>query len=193
MPRNGLTKSLVVQEAVRLMEEKGTAAFSMRSLAEALNVKTASLYNHVDSMESLLVDVCISALQKQQEMEERAIEGKTGTEAIRALASAYRRFAKENRELYLLILNTAASCGPALGENARCIVDPFLKALAHTSLTDTEKIHWQRVLRGIVHGFVSQEDAGFFAHLPADVEESFQTAIHCYIDGLMQAEKRKQA
>lgn len=165
----------------------------MRSLAEALNVKTASLYNHVDSMESLLVDVCISALQKQQEMEERAIEGKTGTEAIRALASAYRRFAQENRELYLLILNTAASCDPALGENARCIVDPFLKALAHTSLTDTEKIHWQRVLRSIVHGFVSQEDAGFFVHLPADVEESFQTAIHCYIDGLMQAEKRKQA
>lgn len=193
MPRNRLTRSLVVQEAVRLIEQKGMAAFSMRSLAEALNVKTASLYNHVDSMESLLVEVCVCALQRQQEMEERAIEGKTGTEAIRALASAYRRFAKENRELYLLIMSTAASCGPALGENSRCIVDPFLKVLANTSLTDTEKPHWQRVLRGIVHGFVSQEDAGFFAHLPADVEESFQTAIQCYIDGLMQAEKRKQA
>lgn len=193
MPRSGLTRNLVVQEAVRLVAEKGAAAFSMRSLAEALNVKTASLYNHVDSMEALMVDVCISALHMQQEMEYQAIKGKTGTEAIRALASAYRRFARENRELYQLILNTAASCGPALGESARCIVDPFLKVLANTSLTDTEKTHWQRVLRGIVHGFVSQEDAGFFAHLPADVEESFQTAIQCYIDGLMQAEKRKQA
>lgn len=193
MPRSGLTRSIVVQEAARLIAEKGMAAFSMRSLAEALDVKTASLYNHVESMEALMVDVCISALHMQQEMEDQAINGKTGTEAIRALASAYRCFARENRELYLLIMNTAASCGPALGESARCIVDPFLKVLAHTSLTDTEKTHWQRVLRGIVHGFVSQEDAGFFTHLPADVEDSFQTAIQCYIDGLMQAEKRKQA
>lgn len=192
MPRNGLTKERVVEAAVQLIEQSGTAEFSMRALADSLNIRTASLYNHVESMDALLVDVCVYALQMQREKELDAVEGKAGTQGVVALAEAYRRFAKEHRELYRLIMNMAASCGEELGEVSQCIVGPFLKVLEDTVLTEEEKIHWQRVLRGIVHGFVSQEDAGFFSHLPADVDDSFQTAVRCYMDGLRQAEKRKR-
>lgn len=190
MPRNGLTKQRVVEAAVSLIERTGAVDFSMRALAESLNVKTASLYNHVESMEALMVEVCSHALRLQLACELKAIEGKEGAKAIAALANAYRRFAGEHRELYRLIIKTAVSCGEQMSEVSQCIVGPFLKLLERTSLTQTEKIHWQRVLRGIVHGFVSQEDAGFFSHLPADVDESFQTAVQCFIDGLAQAEGR---
>ncbi len=191
MPRNGLSKEKLVATAVEMIEQSGTADFSMRALADNLNIKTASLYNHVESMDDLMVSVCAYALQMQRETETKAIGGKTGTSAIMALADTYRSFAKEHRQLYRLIMTTAASCGEKLSEISECIVEPFFRVLEHTSLTDEEKCHWQRVLRGIVHGFVSQEDAGFFSHLPADVDESFKTAILCYIDGLAQAERRK--
>lgn len=193
MPRNGLSRKRVAEAAVSVIERTGMAGFSMRALAESLNIKAASLYNHVESMEALMVEVCACALRMQREAGMRAIEGKTGAEAVAALAGACRRFAKEHRELYRLIMSTAASCNERLGEISRCVVEPFMKALEHTAFNETEKIHWQRVLRGIVHGFVSQEDAGFFAHLPADADDSFQTAVRCYIDGLEQAEKRKWA
>lgn len=192
MPRNGLSKEKVVKAAAALIEQTGAADFSMRALANSLNVKTASLYNHVASMDTLMAGVCAYALQLQCSEEMAAIEGKAGTEAIAALAGAYRRFAKEHRQLYRLIIGSAASLGEQLDEISRCIVEPFMKVLDATALTRAEKCHWQRVLRGIVHGFVSQEDAGFFAHLPESVDESFQTAIECYIDGLTQAEKRKR-
>lgn len=87
----------------------------------------------------------------------------------------------------------AASGGEQLGEASECIAGPFLRVLEHSALTQTERYHWQRVLRALVHGFVSQEEAGFFSHLPAQLEESFQTALRCYIDGLAQAEKRGRA
>lgn len=193
MPRNGLSKEKVVEAATALIEQSGTGDFSMRALADSLNIKTASLYNHVQSMETLMIEVCTYALQMQRETEMLAVEGKAGTAAIMALAKAYRRFAKEHRQLYHLITNTAVACGEQISEIQQCIVEPFLNVLENTSFTETEKIHWQRVLRGIVHGFVSQEDVGFFSHLPAAVDDSFQTAIQCYIDGLEQAEKRKQA
>lgn len=190
MPRYGLSKEKVVEAAVGLIEETGFEGFSMRALADSLNIKTSSLYNHVSSMESLMASMCAYALQMQCDMEMDAINGKSGTEAIYALAEAYRDFAKKHNRLYRLIMAAAASCGDKLGKSSKCIVEPFMTVLEHRALTEEEKYHWQRVLRGILHGFVSQEDAGFFAHLPADTETSFKTAIQCYTDGLYQAEKR---
>lgn len=192
MPRNGLTGERVIEAAAELIEQSGMAAFSMRALADTLQVKTASLYNHVQSMDALLSDVCAYALQMQCGSELRAIDGLTGRDAVIALAAAYRRFAKEHRELYRLIIRTAASCGDRLSAISQCMVEPFMLVLEGTALPAAEKLHWQRVLRGILHGFASQEDAGLFAHLPADVDVSFQTAILCYLDGLAQAEKRRQ-
>lgn len=189
MPRNGLSKDRVVEAAMALIDQFGTAEFSMRMLAESLNVRTASLYNHVESMDSLLLHVCARALEMQKAEEMQAMEGKSGADAVFALARTYRQFARTHGELYRLMMNTAVSCAEQFGEISRCIVDPFMKVLEETTLTDEQKCHWQRVLRGMVHGFVSQEDAGFFSHLPADVDESFHIAIQCYVDGLAQAER----
>lgn len=191
MPRNGLTGERVVQAAALLIEQKGAADFSMRALAESLNVKTASLYNHVQSMDALLSDVCAYALRLQYDGEMAAIGGKSGAEAIAALAGAYRDFARDHRQLYRLSVSRA-SCADPGSPTARYITEPFMKVLEQRALSDEEKCHWQRVLRGIVHGFVSQEDAGFFSHLPAAVDESFRTAIRCYTDGLAQAEGRER-
>lgn len=192
MPRNGLTTEKVVEAAVVLIENSGFESFSMRGLAESLDVKTASLYNHIDSMDMLLKNVCAYALRAQYEMEMQAIAGKVADEGIFALANAYRQFAKEHRELYRLIMNTAASSGNEFQEISQCIVEPFWCVLEGTNLNQAEKEHWQRVLRGIIHGFVSQEEAGFFSHLSEPVEESFQIAIQCYIDGLEAMEQRKK-
>lgn len=45
-------------------------------------------------------------------------------------------------------------------------------------------IHWQRILRSIIHGFLTQEEAGFFQHYPISVEISYQAAIRCFLNGL---------
>lgn len=190
MPRNGLTRTRVIAAAAQMIDQSGMENFSMRILAESLNVKTASLYNHVENMESLRTDVCAYAMKMQWDTEMHAIEGLTGIAAISALAASYRSFAKDHPHLYRLIVHTAAH-QDGLTDALKYTVEPFLQVLSDTHLTKSEKVHWQRVLRGIVHGFVSQEEAGFFAHLPEDVETSFQTAIQCYIDGLKQAETRK--
>lgn len=192
MPRSGLTKQRVVEVAADWIEANGTAHFTMRALAESLGVQSASLYNHIAGQEMLLSEVCAYALCMQRDAEMRAIEGKRGPEAIEALAHAYRRFAKEHRQLYRLIMNHAVALDGRIEGIAECVVEPFLRALSDTALTEDEKRHWQRVLRAVVHGFVSEEEAGFFAHLPLDVEDSFQTAVTCCLDGLIQAENRRR-
>lgn len=190
MPRNGITKQRIVETAAALIEQSGIAAFSMHRLAQALDIQTASLYHHVRSMDALLVDVCAHALHLQLQTALRAIDGKTGQEAIFALANACRRFARTtHRELYRLILRTAV-CDDPMTDASRCIVEPFMQVLKPYHLPEEAAVHWQRILRALIHGFVAQEEAGFFSHLPGDAEQSFQVALQCYIDGLTQAEKR---
>lgn len=191
MARKGLTKDRLVAEAAALMEEEGLEGFSMRALARRLEVKTASLYNHVESMEALMAEVCAYAMKCQRDAQMEAIREKTGIQAMFALAQACRGFAREHRALYWLIMTTAASQGERLGERANYLVEPFLLVLADSGLTEEEKIHWQRVLRALIHGFVAQEEAGFFSHLPASGEESFRIAVECYAQGLAQAERRE--
>lgn len=120
----------------------------------------------------------------------QAIEGWHGEEAVRFLAETYRSFAKEHRELYWLIMNMAAKDSRVLDDAAVLFTDPIKKVLEDFNLKEEESIHYRRLFRAIVHGFVSQEEQGFFSHYPAEVDGSFHFAVQCYIDSLKQGEKR---
>ena len=111
----------------------------MRLLADKLDIKTASLYNHIKNMEELIIEVCSYALKMQNDAELKAISGLSGAPAIIALANSYRSFAKEHKELCVLIMNTAASCGDKLSGASNCITQPFIKVLESYSLSETEK------------------------------------------------------
>jgi AcrR family transcriptional regulator len=70
---NGTKKEVIVEAATRLFREKGFKAASMRDLAEAVGVEAASLYNHIQSKEELLQEICFKVAnefnQKCEEIE----------------------------------------------------------------------------------------------------------------------------
>ena len=55
--KKGLTKDIIVVEAVALIEEQGLNAFSLRELATRLGVRAASLYNHIANVDELYTAV----------------------------------------------------------------------------------------------------------------------------------------
>ncbi|HJA94456.1 MAG TPA: TetR/AcrR family transcriptional regulator [Candidatus Eisenbergiella merdipullorum] len=187
MPRQGLGKERIVQEAVELIEENGLAGFSMGELARSLNVKTASLYNHVESMDHLLEEVGFFSVSMLVDAESQAIAEKKGDAALFALAEALRTFAREHYQLYRVIMGFARQENRMLDKGAEKIIKPILRVLSDYGLSEEQQIHWQRVLRGIMYGFAAHEQAGGFSHYPADVDESYRIAIQCVVDGLHRA------
>ena len=191
MPRQGLNRDSVVEASIRLIEEKGYAAFSMGELAKSLNVKTASLYNHVEGLDALFTEVGLAAVSQMVASEAEAIEGKEKNDALFAIAAAYRAFAKDHHELYRVIMSLQKSKNEILEKAAGQITEPILQVLSGYGLSRTEQMHWQRILRSMMHGFVAHEEAGGFSHFPIDKDESYLMAIQCVADGLQNAEKKQ--
>ena len=189
MAHKGLTSETVIKAAAELIEQHGYESFSMRLLADHLGIKTASLYNHVENMDALLSEVCRYGLCLQKEEELQAIEGKHGEEAVRILAETYRRFAKEHWQLYDLIMNRSAKDHRVLDDAAVLFTDPLKQMLQDFKIRKEDSIHYRRLFRALVHGFVSQEELGFFSHYPANAEDSFHFAIQCYIENLKRGQR----
>lgn len=191
MPRKGLTKEAVIDAAIELIEEQGNRAFSLNELARRLEIKPASLYNHIENMEELTgaVGYRIAGMIKQAEL--NAIADKSGDAALFALCDAYRAFAQEHIDLYKVIMGmqkdknacTEAACGE--------MIDPILQVLSDYGITESEKMHWQRILRAVMHGFITHEYAGGFCHFPIEQNETYRRAIETVALGLHTAEKKK--
>ena len=53
-------KDQIVKISAKLFKEKGYSAVTMRDIAKALDIKAASLYNHIASKQDILKYVIIS-------------------------------------------------------------------------------------------------------------------------------------
>lgn len=117
-------------------------------------------------------------------MEKEAIAGKSGDEALFALALAYRKFAKEHYELYLLIMNIPKGKNPVLELAAEEIMEPILEVLEDYKIDKEMQMHYQRSLRSMMHGFVAHEEYGAFSHYPIDRDKSYEISIGLIAESL---------
>lgn len=185
MGAKGLTKELIVAETVKLVEENGQSSFSLHELARRLNIKTPSLYNHIKNTRDLHHEVFRYAIEKFVANQNAATEGKQKDEAVRAFVEAYYQFAKENKGLYRLIMSMPLNNDETEKAMAVPLLETVTVLLSDYGLCTEAIAHWQRVLRAILHGFISQEDLGYFYYYKdTDSQKSREIAIQCFLNGL---------
>jgi AcrR family transcriptional regulator len=183
--RAGLDQASVVEAAVKLIDEEGIEQLSLGRLAERLGVRTPSLYNHVAGLPGLKHDLTLYCLHDLLDLILRSTVGKSRTEAIFALADAYRAYAREAPGRYALTVQAPDPGDQEVQALAQQLVDVVRAVLAPYRLSEEVAIHAIRGLRSIVHGFISLEVAGGFA-MPVDLEASFHWLINLFIAGLSQ-------
>ena len=183
--RAGLDQASVVEAAVKLIDEEGIEQLSLGRLAERLGVRTPSLYNHVAGLPGLKHDLTLYCLHDLLDLILRSTVGKSRTEAIFALADAYRAYAREAPGRYALTVQAPDPGDQEVQALAQQLVDVVRAVLAPYRLSEEVAIHAIRGLRSIVHGFISLEVAGGFA-MPVDLDASFHWLINLFISGLSQ-------
>lgn len=90
-------RQLICEAAARLFRDKGYSATSMRDLAREVKLKASSLYNHIDSKEEILQEICFENARRFLDGMER-VENMEGPapEKIRALIRLHIRIATED-------------------------------------------------------------------------------------------------
>jgi AcrR family transcriptional regulator len=115
----------VVRAARELLEEEGLAALSMRRLADRLGIRAPSLYKHFADKQELEAALISDAFEEQAAVFEAAL-AETG-DPLRAIATAYRQFAREHPHLYRLMTERPLErdrLAPGVEERAgRAVVD----------------------------------------------------------------------
>lgn len=182
--RRVLSPDTVVQAAAELANQAGSVdAVTLNRLAEALDVKVPSLYNHVDGLAGLRRELTVLALQELLRQLRQATRSAAGRQGLIAVAHAYRAFAIDNPGLYSLVLAAPPPGDDTLAELSADLVSLLQLLMASYGLQGDEAIHAIRGLRSIVHGFVSLEQAGGFG-MAVSLDESFDRLIEIYLDGI---------
>ena len=76
------TKEAVIKATSDLADEKGLNNVSLKAVAQKLNIRTPSLYNHIESLDNLLLEVAHNGMRDMNERMMKIAVGKIGKEEI---------------------------------------------------------------------------------------------------------------
>lgn len=183
MPRQGLDTSRVVEKAARIADAEGLGDVTLARVAEALGVRAPSLYNHIEGRAGLLRLLAIQSIAELAEMMRDAAVGRSGADALRAVARAYRSYAREHPGRYAATVAAPAPGDDEVADVARRAVEVIVAVLAGWGFEGEQILHRVRVIRSGLHGFVTIEAEGGFG-LPLDIDESFDLLLSMLVAGL---------
>ena len=83
------TKEAVIKATSDLADEKGLNNVSLKAVAQKLNIRTPSLYNHIESLDNLLLEVAHNGMRDMNERMMKIAVGKIGKEAIKLVSIEY--------------------------------------------------------------------------------------------------------
>jgi AcrR family transcriptional regulator len=175
----------ILAAARQIVKENGVKGLSMRALGRAVGVTAPTLYDYFRAKEAVLNALyCEGADRLHAELLAAVAITTPGRDRLAAFGVAYRRFAIENPDLYLLIFGRAdASYHPGEAErlcaesNFELLVAAVREAIDHGELRDGDPIGMAHAAWFLAHGFVSLEIGGFMTEL-----ESKQPCAHGSLD-----------
>lgn len=148
-----LTREKVLDIALRLADEQGMGALSMRKVAAAAGIEAMSLYNHVENKGDLL-DGLTARVFEEAEVPDSALPW---DERVRLLAHGlYASFTRHPVVVRALAAQDANPRSPG----ALRVIDALLHALLDAGLDDEATARGYRSLLGMLFGSVLTGNTG---------------------------------
>lgn len=172
MARAGLTKQLVVNEAAAVADEVGLDRLTLAAVADRFGVALPSLYKHIDGLPGLQLDLAVLGMGHLADVLTTAAIGRSGRDALAAVALAYRSFASERPGLYAATLRAPHPDDAELIAASQRVLDVLFALMTSYRINGSDAVHAIRFCRSALHGFAAQEASGAFG-MAESIDESF--------------------
>ncbi|MEC3958932.1 TetR-like C-terminal domain-containing protein [Nocardia sp. CDC153] len=180
MARVGLTPERIIAEAAAVADEVGLERLTLAAVAQRCGVSLPGLYKHIDNLEAVKRELAIVSVGELATALADATAGLSGRDALRAICTAYRDYARARPGRYAAgIVAPDADDDTYLAAAGRAY-QVLTAALRGYQLAESDLVHAVRMVRTVCHGMVTLEIAGGFG-LPESVDDTFerlQDALH---------------
>jgi len=181
MARAGLDAARIVRAAADLADAEGPDRLTLAALAQRLGVRAPSLYAHVGGLGDLRRRIALDALHELRETIAAAALGRAGVDALRAVAGAYRDWARAHPGRYATIARGFGADPEARA--AAGVAEAVFAVMRGYGLEGPEAVHATRAVRAALHGFITLEEQGGF-RMKADPDETWERMITLLDRGL---------
>ena len=180
-----VTKAVVIDTASQIADENGLHGVSLKIVAERLNIKTPSLYNHIENLDDLLREIAHQGMRSMNKRMEQSAIAKSGDLAIKAVGIEYLNFMIEHPGVYETIQwatwNGSAETSEIFGNYLTLLRKLVLSCQVREEYID----EILNILTGILHGYTTLQLRYAFDN-PDQVRANLSNALDIVLSGIYQ-------
>lgn len=169
--RERLTRERIVEAALRIMDEEGLDAVSMRRVAREVGVEAMSLYHHVRDKEDLLDGICAAVMRDFRFPD----EDRPWIEVARDGAREWRRVLRDHPNVIALWADRQR---PMTELESLMPMEFALRVIQRAGIDEREGVLIFNVLGGFIMGVVMMEVGAMFSAGTTRAKAVDPNAVH---------------
>ncbi len=177
-------KKTIIEFAADIADEKGIENLTLKSLANEVGIKPPSLYKHFKGgIDELNKELMLYGWHSLESEITKAAVGKAKDDAIIAVCYAYRNFVGRHKGLFEAMQWYNMYQSTEHLQATQGAVDVLFRVLDAYGLSEKQKVHCVRMLRGFLQGFCSVESHGGYGD-PMPLDDTFDFALKTILNGI---------
>ena len=169
-----LDKATLVRAAADLADRDGWSRLTLSKAAEAVDRHVSSLYTHVDGLDGLRREVALLSIDELADDVWRAAIGRSGGDALTAIATVERDFARAHPGRISAIFAFSSTADPEFRARGARLAEPIRATFTGFGLDPDQAATAHQVFSAAVRG-LSRSDAEPDSGRPAPDDALTQT------------------
>lgn len=190
MSKRNINDELIVETAACIANKVGLDNLSLKSIAEELNIKSPSLYNHIKNLDEVKQRIMIYGWKQVSEKLVDSAVGVSEYEALKNMFYAFYDYATTNKGIFTAMFFYKKYESAENEKATERLFYIMFKVLKPLDISDDNINHIIRTTRSFLEGFCSLVNNNAFGN-PVSIKESFDLSVEIIINGIKSLEGKK--
>lgn len=178
-----ITKETILKAASVLADQEGLDHITLKAIAEKLQIRTPSLYNHIKSLDELLREVAHTGMKQMNERMTSAAIGTSGDIAIQSVSMEYFDYIIEHPGIYEVIQWANWHRNGETEALMKDYASLLHKLLLSCSLNESNLDEATVLLMSLLHGYSTMQVGNALLH-PEEERARFMSCIATMLCGI---------
>lgn len=187
MSKNYITDDLIIETTAALANKSGLDNLSLKIIAEKLDIKSPSLYNHISSLDEVKQRLMVYGWKQMEEKMIDSAVGVSGYDALKNMCNVFYNYATNNKGIFTAMLWYNKYESEELERATTRLFNIVFKIMKPLNITDDNINHIIRTLRSFLEGFSLLVNNNAFGN-PVSIKESFDLSLEVIMNGIKSLE-----